>query len=82
MSGEGTKSQRRIEAKFTVIKNEDVEQFLNGYQRKMLIDILGTIQKGRAISDKEVNNFYLVINTDEPYANEVIDIMKKNNHWG
>lgn len=25
---------------------------------------------------------YLVINTDEPYAQEVIAIMKRNNHWG
>lgn len=25
---------------------------------------------------------YLVINTDEPYAEEVIDILKRNGHWG
>lgn len=25
---------------------------------------------------------YLVINTDEPYINEIIEILKKNNHWG
>ncbi|AKQ08630.1 hypothetical protein [Bacillus phage vB_BceS-M2] len=82
MQAKGNEPQGSVQPKFVVFKHEDAEQFLSGYQRKMLIDILGTIQKGRAISGKEVNNFYLVINTDEPYANEVIDIMKKNNHWG
>lgn len=25
---------------------------------------------------------YIVINMDEPYADEVIEIMKRNGHWG
>ena len=27
-------------------------------------------------------NTYLVINTDEDYAEEIADILKKNGHWG
>ena len=27
-------------------------------------------------------NTYLVINTDEPYADEVIAILKRHGHWG
>jgi hypothetical protein len=32
-----------------------------------------------ALDKKE--NTYLVINTDEPYADEIIEILKKNGHW-
>jgi hypothetical protein len=40
------------------------------------------IRAGREKDGKNPNNKYLVINVDEPYADEVIEILKRNGHWG
>lgn len=67
--------------KFIVLKNEDVLQHLNAFDRKDLIRVLEKIAKGRKLAGKEIDHNYLIINTDEPYAEQVIDIMRDNNHW-
>jgi len=43
--------------------------------------ILKTIRFGRKEVGKKTDNKYLVINIDEDYAKDVIEILKKNNHW-
>jgi hypothetical protein len=60
--------------KFIVIKREDASNFLTRVQRDILLRILKTITSSRLKKGKKIDNEYLVINTDEPYANEVIDI--------
>ena len=68
--------------KFTVIKNEDIELYCDGYDKAALQNICNSIAMGR-LSDERTNlNTYLVINTDEPYAPEIVDILKRNGHWG
>lgn len=70
-----------IANKFIVIKNDDVEKYLT-YQDKIILKyMLRAIEKGRTEDSKKFN-YYVVINTDELYADEVIEIMKKNGHWG
>lgn len=61
------------EKKFTVIKNENIEKLPFG-------DIFAL----QTVLDKlpQNSNEYIVINTDEPYISEIIDILKKNNAWG
>lgn len=71
-----------MKKKFTIIKNDDVLQYLNNLDRKDLIRILEKIQKGRKRDCKNTDHTYLVVNLDEPYAEEVIEIMEKNGHWG
>lgn len=34
------------------------------------------------MQDEKGNNTYLAINTDEPYAEQIIEIMKQHGHWG
>lgn len=36
----------------------------------------------RASQDKDPCPEYLVINTDEPYIGEIIDVLKRHGHWG
>jgi hypothetical protein len=67
--------------KFAVIKNDDAEKYLNTKGQESLNGILETIADSRSMDGKK-NNEYLVINTDEPYADEVIEILKRNGHWG
>ena len=68
--------------KFLVVKDEDINKHLNNHDKKELTRLMDKIEKGRRMEGKSANNFYLVINQDEPYADEVIEIMKNNNHWG
>lgn len=71
-----------MEMKFTVLKNEDVNQHLDERDKSELSRILWKIEQGRYEAGKEATNTYLVVNVDEPYAREVIGIMKDHGHWG
>ncbi|TYS50107.1 hypothetical protein [Bacillus infantis] len=70
-----------MQIKFTVVKNDDIEKYLSKNEQEKLIDCVGQIEMSRAIEGLG-NAKYLVINTDEPYADEVIEIMKCHGHWG
>ena len=70
-----------MKMKFTVIKNEDRELFLSTEDAEKLKEIQKEIAIGRELNGKKSDHTYLVINTDEDYADEVIDILKRNGHW-
>jgi len=67
--------------KFTVIKNEDIDRLAPGYADLLQL-ILGQIALDRMARGKNTAPLYLVINTDESYADDVIEILKRNGHWG
>lgn len=71
-----------MEMKFSVIKNEDVEKHLDDRDKSELSRILWKIEQGRYEEGKEAANTYLVVNVDEQYASEIINIMKDHGHWG
>lgn len=69
--------------KFIVIKIEDLVKYVKSpFKIAMLKNDLKDIQDGRKDEGKNPSHEYLVINTDEPYAPEIIEIMKRNGHWG
>ena len=68
--------------KFTVLKNEDIEKYSTCEQKDELFKIIYDIELGRFLDNKNPSNTYLIINTDESYADEVIAILKRNGHWG
>lgn len=70
-----------MKMKYTVLKNDDIHRYLDEKEKIELVASTSAIQQLRAIEGKKENT-YLVINTDEPYADEVIEIMKRNGHWG
>lgn len=65
----------------TVFKNEDVQKLSNDDQL-ILKDIYLRMTYNRASEGKTATPTHLVINTDEPYAEEIIAILKRNGHWG
>jgi len=71
-----------MQEKFIVIKKEDLKYINSIFKIAMLKNDLNDIQTGRAKDGKKTDNTYLVINTDEPYADEVIEILKRNGDWG
>lgn len=69
--------------KFIVIKIDDLLKYVNSvFKLAMLDNDLHDIQTGRQADGKDPVPEYIVINTDEPYAPEVIEIMKRYGHWG
>ncbi|MEC0170295.1 hypothetical protein [Paenibacillus graminis] len=71
-----------MEIKFTVIKNADIEDYLDEGEKSDLSRMLWKIGKLRKIDGKEAEQTHLVISTDEPYVQKVVDILKENSHWG
>jgi hypothetical protein len=71
-----------MEIMYTVIKNDDLETYLDDNDRNTFYYLVeDKIEYTRKLQGKKENT-YLVINTDEPYAEEVIEILKRNGHWG
>jgi hypothetical protein len=70
-----------MKMKYLVLKHDDVNRYLGAGSKIELATASTTIQQSRMIEGKSDND-YLVINTDEPYADEVIEIMKRHGHWG
>jgi hypothetical protein len=64
--------------KYTVIKNDDID--IDTIARTNLECVTDAVKRIRKKKGKKLNT-YLVINTDELYADEVIDILKRNGHW-
>lgn len=69
------------ENKFIVLKRDDVNQ-LSPFLQEQIDLACFAVSANRAAAGKEPCPEYLVINTDEPYAPEVIEILKRNGHWG
>ena len=66
-----------IYEKFIVIKNEDAARYLTNEEFKMLRNLQKKILTGRMSDGKMQNNTYYVVNTDEPYAKQVRDLILK-----
>jgi hypothetical protein len=70
-----------MKMKFTVLKHDDIIRYLDEKAKIELMACEVAITQLRAIEGRKENT-YLVINTDESYADEVIEIMKRHGHWG
>ncbi|WP_342441765.1 hypothetical protein MHB65_22230 [Lysinibacillus sp. FSL K6-0075] len=73
------------ERRYTIINERDVEKYLSmGEQQDLAIVLdrmLGNIEHGREKDGKKQFNSYVVINTDEPWIDEIIEVMKRNGAW-
>ena len=67
----------KIYGKFTVIKNEDIRKYLTKEQIGQLLTISSVIQAGRMKDGKTAGNLYYVVNQDEPYAEDVLQLILK-----
>ena len=69
--------------KFIVLKEEDIHKYAFAHEQEQLKNITNNIKdKKFCVTGIDPNHEYLVINTDEPYANEVIEILKRYGHFG
>lgn len=68
--------------KFLVFKINDIQKYSNNPDKSKLAELSEKICDGRHSEGKSWSNQYLVINIDDPYTDEVIEILKRNGHWG
>jgi threonine aldolase len=66
-----------MENKFIVIKEEDVEKYLNEKGQLALRGILENIADGKSLDNKKNCNEYWVVNKDEEYAKLVKNLIFK-----
>lgn len=75
-----------FERRYTVINERDyckyVSEELKEDFEEVFGEVLDQIETGRELEGKKPFNNYVVVNLDEPYINEIIDILKANGHWG
>lgn len=65
-----------------VIKREDVYKYLTEPELISLEYILNSISIGRARDGRKQDNTYYICNTDEPYADKVLEvILNQGNDW-
>lgn len=73
------------ERQYTIINERDVDKYLSiGEQQDLAIvldRILGNIEHGRGKEGKNPHNSYIAINTDEPYIDEIVEVMKRHGHF-
>ncbi|APZ82619.1 hypothetical protein Goe27_01590 [Bacillus phage vB_BsuM-Goe27] len=67
--------------KFIVWNKEELIQSCTEAELMKLNAIVGRIVRKRIEEGKKPQNGYIVVNTDEPYAEEVRDILRKNGAW-
>jgi hypothetical protein len=65
---------QHLEERFIVLKKSDVEKYLDNRIKSLLRKIREQIYEGRR-SDNKVENSYVVVNLDEPYAQYVINLV-------
>lgn len=69
-----------ISHKYTVFKNEDLRKLPLRIQTQ--IQLAGDMIVHNRVGEGKPENIYVVINIDESYADEVIEILKLHGHWG
>lgn len=66
-------------SKFIILKTEDIKDHLTFEEQLFLGALIDRINVCRETEGKTFND-YVVINRDEPYIDEVTDIMKKHGY--
>ncbi len=65
------------EDKYLVLKREDIERFLGEVDKKSLLEMCDCINANRHFYRKK-DNSYIVVNEDEPYAEQVWQLIQKH----
>ncbi|MED3575801.1 hypothetical protein [Cytobacillus praedii] len=72
--------------RFTVINESDFNKYVPLSLKERFVanlnNVANWIEDGRIQDGKKPFNNYVVINSDEPYIGEVIEILKRHGDWG
>jgi hypothetical protein len=80
---EGTVLEGR-ERRYTVLNERDIQKYATNKQieamQEAIDDVLVNVELGRREDGKKPYNSYIIINVDEPYIGEIIEVMKRHGH--
>ncbi len=65
----------------TIFKNVDIDKYLSEEDRIQLKLIQDKIALGRSKDNKTPYNTYLIVNSDEPYYKEVLDLVQRHEFY-
>jgi hypothetical protein len=68
---------QKKEAKYLILKLEDVFKYLDMNTKATLQIIIDTISQARIADGKSTNNEYLVVNKDEKYIKEIEEVIMR-----
>lgn len=71
----GKLKNTNLERRYVVIKQADIAKYLDATERASLQTLLWTIHIQRRQEGKKEND-YVVVNLDEPWAQQVVDIVE------
>jgi len=75
-----------FERRYTILNERDYQKYVHEELKEkfelIFGEVLDTIEQGRVKDGKHPFNNYVVINLDEPYIDEIVEIMKRHGHWG
>lgn len=60
-----------------VLKREDIEKYCSDQQQESLKEIMDAVAAGRKADGKNPNAEYIVCNMDEPYADQVLSLIRR-----
>ncbi len=63
-----------------VLKLSRIQEHLNAEELNEFVELLEVIYN-RTVEAGEKDHEYIVVNMDEPYAEEVVEVLKRNGHW-
>ena len=73
------------ERRYTVLNERDIQKYSSPkwieIMNRAINYVLEDVEAGREHDGKNPYNSYIVINVDEPYVPEIIEIMKSYGHW-
>ena len=67
-------SEPKVVGTHFVVKIEDMQKYLPEEEATVLVMLLGRVEKGRVNDFKKLNSYY-ICNTDEPYAEDVLEVI-------
>jgi len=65
---------------FVLFKKKDLH-YLTGEEYEQFLGLQDSVFLGLLRDKKNTNKSYIVIDTDKPYANEMMEIMKHHGDW-
>lgn len=71
--------------RYTVLNERDLAKYGNEEELDKMEEAIGyvlaDVEFGREQDGKKPYNSYIVINVDEPYIEEIIEVMKRHGDW-
>lgn len=64
-----------------VVKTSDLNKYIDPMAMENFSAVVSRVASSRFYDEKVASPEYIVINTDEPYIDEIVEVLKKHGCW-